>query len=75
MRTTISLDDDIAPVVKQYAARRSVALGKAVSDLVRLGLTVPCATRVVNGITIFDLPDDSPRVTATKVAELDAEQE
>ncbi len=62
MRTTISLDDDIVPVVKQYAARRSVALGKAVSDLVRLGLTVPCATRVVNGITIFDLPDDSPQV-------------
>jgi hypothetical protein len=30
---------------------------------------------VVNGITIFDLPDDSPRVAATKVAELDAEQE
>jgi len=75
MRTTISLDDDIVPAVKQYAARRSVALGKAVSDLVRRGLTVPCPTRVLNGITIFDLPDDSPRVTATKVAELDAEQE
>jgi hypothetical protein len=75
MRTTISLDDDIVPVAKQYAARRSVALGTAVSDLVRRELTVPYPTRVVNGITIFDLPDDSPRVTATRIAELDAEQE
>jgi len=32
-------------------------------------------TRVVNGVTIFDLPDGSPRVTAAKIAELDAEQE
>ena len=75
MRTTISLDDDIVPVVKRYAASRSVALGKAVSDLVRRGLTVPCPTRVVNGVTVFDLPDDSPRVTTAKVADLDAEQE
>ena len=75
MRTTISLDDDIVPVVKRYAASRSVALGKAVSDLVRRGLTVPCPTRVVNGVTVFDLPDDSPRVTTAKVAELDADQE
>jgi hypothetical protein len=30
---------------------------------------------VVNGVTIFDLPDGSPRVTAAKIAELDAEQE
>jgi hypothetical protein len=75
MRTTISLDDDIVPVVKRYAAQRSVALGKAVSDLVRRGLTVPCPTRVVNGVTVFDLPDDSPRVTSAKVTELDAEQE
>jgi hypothetical protein len=29
----------------------------------------------VNGLTVFDLPDDSPRVTSAKVAELDAEQE
>jgi hypothetical protein len=56
-------------VVKRYAAQRSPALGKAVSDLVRRGLTVPCPTRVVNGVTIFDLPDDSPRVTAAKIAE------
>jgi hypothetical protein len=62
-------------VVKRYAAQRSLALGKAVADLVRRGLTIPCPTRVVNGVTIFDLPDDSPRVTAAKIAELDAEQE
>jgi len=75
MRTSMSLDDDIVPVVKRYAAQRSVTLGKAVSDLVRRGLTVPGPTRVVNGVTIFALPDDSCRVTAAKITGLDAEQE
>jgi len=75
MRTSMSLDDDIVPVVKRYAAQRSVTLGKAVSDLVRRGLTVPAPTRVVNGVTIFPLPDDSCRVTAAKIAGLDDEQE
>jgi hypothetical protein len=68
----IYLDDDIVPVTVRSA--QISGLGKTVSDLVRRGLTVRCPTRVVNGITIFDSPDDSPRVTATKVAELDAEQ-
>lgn len=74
MRTTLSIDDDVLPLVKRYAASRSLALGKAVSDLVRRAFTVPRPTRWVNGVEVFDLPAESPRVTAKRVRELDAEQ-
>jgi hypothetical protein len=74
MRTTLSLDDDVLHEVKRYAESRSLALGKAVSELVRRALRTPTPTRTVNGIQVFDLPPDSPKITPEKVGELDAEQ-
>jgi len=41
MRTTLSLDDDVFREVKAYAESRDVAIGKAVSELVRRGLHAP----------------------------------
>jgi hypothetical protein len=75
MRTTISLDDDVLRKVKRYAKARSLTLGEAVSDLVQRALTVPRPTKEVNGVQVFDLPAESPRVTMEKVKALDAEQE
>lgn len=74
MRTTLSIDDDILDEVKRYAETRSMPLGKAVSELVRRALRTPMPTRTVNGITVFDLPPDSPKVTMELVKKLDAEQ-
>jgi hypothetical protein len=74
MRTTLSLDDDVFRLVKRYAARRSLALGKAVSELVRRAMATPLATRSVNGLQVVDVPADSPKVTTKHVRELDAEQ-
>ena len=71
MRTTLSIDDDVMPLVQQYAKSRSVALGKAVSELVRRGLSLPRPTRTVNGLEVFDLPADSPRVTTELVRALE----
>jgi hypothetical protein len=75
MRTTINLDDDVALIVKQYAENRALALGKAVSELVRRGFNASRPTRTVNGLLVFDLPPDSPRVTTSKVRELEAEEQ
>jgi hypothetical protein len=75
MRTTLSLDDDVFQVVRNYAESRSLALGKAVSELVRKGLEAPAPTRTVNGIQVFDLPPGSPRVTSRRVKELESELE
>lgn len=74
MRTTLTLDDDVLRLVKRYAASRSLTLGEAVNCLVQRALTVPRPTKEANGLQVFDLPPESPRVTAKKVRELDGEQ-
>lgn len=75
MRTTISLDDDVVPLVRRYAATRSLALGKAVSELVRRAFSYPRSTRTQNGLQVVELPPDSPRVTTEQVRNLDADQQ
>jgi len=70
MRTTLNLDDDVLELLKDYADRRSVALGKAASDLVRRGLTAPVQTRMINGFHVVVLPANSPKVTSEKVKQL-----
>ena len=74
MRTTLSLDDDVFELVRTYAEGRSLAMGKAVSELVRRGLSAPVKTRVVNGLVVFDVPEDSRRVTSEQVKQLEAEE-
>ena len=73
MRTTLTLDDDVAALATEYAKRRLIELGKAVSELVRRGARRKLATRVVNGLTVVDLPPDSPPVTTEWVKRLEAE--
>jgi hypothetical protein len=70
MRTTLSLDDDVLQEVKAYAKRRDVAIGKAVSDLVRRGLHAPLETRIVNGFHVAKLPPGSPPVSTEDVEKL-----
>jgi hypothetical protein len=74
MRTTLSLEDDVFQLVKSYAENRSLAMGKAVSELVRRGLNAPVKTRVVNGLVVFDVPEDSEPVTSRLVKRLEAEK-
>ena len=75
MRTTLSLDDEVLRLVKRYAESRSLGLGKAVSELVRRGLTAQRPTRTVNGLRVFDLPADSPPVTRKKIEEIESDDE
>lgn len=75
MRTTISLDDDIIDDIKAYAQQRDVALGKAVSDLVRRGLNAPLQTRLRNGLHVVELPAGSPKISSAAVKKLEADLE
>jgi len=75
MRTTLNLYDDALEMVRQYSEARSVAMGKAASELVRKGFSSPTPTRIVNGIVVFDVPPDSPRITTERVKELESELE
>jgi hypothetical protein len=73
MRTTISLDDDVYDSVRQYAEDRSIGLGKALSEIIRRNLSQPAPTHIVNGLTVFTLPEDSPVVTLEHVRKIESE--
>ena len=75
MRTTLNLDDDVMEMVREYSEARSVALGKAASELVRKGFSTPTPTRIVNGLVVFVIPPDSPRITAEKVHQIQSEMD
>ena len=75
MRTTLNLDDDVVELLKGYAESRSVALGKAASELMRKGFSVRTPTRLVNGFVIFDVPPGGPKITTQRVKELESELE
>jgi hypothetical protein len=73
MRTTLNLEDDIFDLLRQYAQSRSLALGKAASELVRRGLDAPTPTRIVNGFVVFDVPPGSSPITSKRVKQLETE--
>ncbi len=70
MRTTLNLDDDVVGQLKAFAESRSMALGKAASDLMRRGLNAKVETRLVNRIHVVVLPPDSPKISSEKVKRL-----
>jgi hypothetical protein len=73
MRTTLTLDDDIAELAAQQAKARGQSLGKTVSDLVRRGLNAPTPATKRDGLFVFHLPGDSPKVTTESVRLLESE--
>ncbi len=73
MRTTLTLDDDILELAARQAKLRGVSLGKAVSDLLRRGLSAPTPSRSKDGLVVFQLPADSPKVTTDEVRRIEAE--
>jgi hypothetical protein len=75
MRTTLNLDDDALELLREYSDARSMALGKAASELMRKGAAAQTPTRLVHGFVVFDLPPDSPRITSEHVKELESELE
>ena len=75
MRTTLNLDDDALEILRQYSESRSVALGKAASELVRKGAASRTPTRVVNGVVVFDITPSGSKITSERVKELESELE
>jgi hypothetical protein len=70
MRTTLNLDDDAVEILRQYSQTRSLALGKAASELVRKGAASPTPTRLVDGFVVFDIPPGGPKISSERVKEL-----
>jgi hypothetical protein len=75
MRTTISIDDDGYAEVKEYAERRDIALGKAVSDLVRRALDAPFRMKFDGQFWVADLPPDSATITLEHMKKVQEEMD
>lgn len=73
MRTTLTIDDDVFELAVRQAKLRNLSIGKTVSDLVRRGLNAPTPSQDRDGLVMFQLPADSPRVTTAEVRRIDTE--
>ncbi|KTT14755.1 DUF2191 domain-containing protein [Pseudacidovorax intermedius] len=67
MRTTVTLDDDAFGTAQAYAQARGLKLGEALSELVRRGSGERLPLRKSGEVWVFDLPPDTPRVSARQV--------
>ena len=73
VRTTLTLDDDVFELAARQAKLRGVSLGRTVSDLLRKGLSAATPVKEKNGLVMFQLPADSPKVTTDDVRRFEAE--
>ncbi len=74
LRMPPSLDDDAFLLLKRYAASHSLTPGKAVSELVRRALATTRPTRSINGLQVFDLAPQSPKVSSKRMRKLESDQ-
>jgi hypothetical protein len=70
MRTTLNLDEDAFRLLREYSEARSLALGKAASELVRRGAAAPVRMEMVNGFCQVVLPKRSRKITSERVKQL-----
>jgi hypothetical protein len=70
MRTTINLEDVALEAAKAYAKARAIKLGQAISELIVRGSTGNIPLRETNGLWVFDLPKNTPKITSAKVKQL-----
>ena len=70
MRTTLSLEDDAIDVIRAYARTSQLSMGRAASELIRRGVRYQLGTRKLNGLPVFEAPDDFPASSTERVREL-----
>jgi hypothetical protein len=70
MRTTLNLDDDALKILREYSEARSLALGKAASELVRKGASAPLRLRLENGFCTVVLPRGGKKISSERVKQL-----
>ncbi len=73
MRTTVTLSDEAAELVNQYAESARVSRSRAVSELVVRGGRTKSRIKLVNGIPVLDIPGGR-RVTTEEVKRFEAEE-
>lgn len=72
MRTTVTLSDEAAQMVNQYAESTGVSVSRAVSELVVRGGRTKSRIKLIDGIPVLDIPGGR-RVTTEEVKRFEAE--
>lgn len=62
MRTTLSIDDDVANAARELAAGQGRSLGSVISDLARRGLT-PARVESDGDVPVVRVPAGTPPIT------------
>ena len=57
-------------VARAYSKAHRISLGRATSELIRRGNDYRLEIRMLNGIPVFDVPDDFPEITNEQVRKL-----
>ena len=70
MRTTLNLEDDAFSTAQAYAKARAIKLGQAISELILRGSAGKVPMKQTGGVWVFDLPANTPKVTAAQVRQL-----
>ena len=75
MRTTLSIDDDLLAVARNLARERAESIGRALSDLARLGLraTTRAQGKAKSGFPVFSVPPGARPITLEDVRKLEDE--
>ena len=74
MRTTITLDDDIAEIAAQYAKSRDLSLSRAIAELILRGTRKTARIKFVDGLPVFDLPKEREPITSERVRAFEVEE-
>jgi hypothetical protein len=67
VRTTLQIDDDVLEDARSIARAEGRSVGAVISELARRSLR-PVGIIEVDGLPIFDVPQDAPTVTSGDVA-------
>ncbi len=64
------MEDDAIEAIRDFAETKRLSLGKAASELIRRGVRYQLRTKKLNGLPVFEVPDDFPAITSERVREL-----
>ncbi len=74
MRTTLTLDDDVAQAAKALVDASGKTLGKVISELVRRSLRSESGVRRNKGIPTFQVARDAEIIPGNRAVKLLAEE-
>jgi len=74
MRTTVTLNDDVAAIAAQYAESRDLSLSKAIAELIVRGTRRSARIKYVDGLPVFDLPKSKQPIISEQVKALEADE-